>query len=336
MKPFLFFLFASTLVSCNTVKLKKEESFNYTQEHYRALEIINDSTILLAGTNSTIILLNPISKSWRDISPKPKSSLDYRSSAVLNDSTFFVASAGSPGFILKTCNYGQTWDTTWVNTTPTVFIDGLCFANDSIGYAYGDPLDNYFLVLKTTNAGKSWDRIADTLLPNPLESEASFAASNGGILAFGDTVYLAYSSPKQNRLIYSYNKGLKWNYKSTKMRTGEAMGTFAIAKTQNGLALVGGSFTDSSSVIGTGNFFPTMLDSCRVSETTPPAYCSGIACMGDTCIAVGRNGTMRSLDGGKNWQQIDTQAFYTVRYSKWLFILTGKNGRIKQYLPNSK
>ena len=332
MKLFIITLLTFLLFACTHQKNNDVTNLNSTefkQHSYRALNVISEKSVLLSGTNGRVFLVNPTTLESINISPSDTSKIDFRAAAVLNDSTFLVASAGSPGFILRTNSQGKTWDTTWVNNAPDVFIDGMQFSDAKTGWAYGDIQNGYLLVLKTTDGGITWQRIKQEALPNSLESEGSFAASNSGIAVTGDTILLAYSNPKSNRIVASYNAGVSWKSIPTKMRTGEAMGTFALDFSRNGLALVGGSFIDSTSAQGTGNFFKKLSDTCFVSTSTPTAYCSGLSCIGDTCIAVGRSGTMLSKDGGNTWQKINDDAFYTSKAFKESFYLTGKKGKFK-------
>ena len=58
------------------------------------------------------------------------------------------------------------------------FLDGKSFyKNSKTGFAYGDPIDSTFVVLKTIYAGENWTKINANVLPIILPNEAGFSAS---------------------------------------------------------------------------------------------------------------------------------------------------------------
>lgn len=304
---------------------------HYSDAGYRALSPVNDSLVLMAGSKGRVILKSTSSDFWFDISPKPLKQVDYRSAAVLNDSTFLVASAGSPGFIFKTTNRGYSWDTTWFNMNEKVFLDGMAFQSEKEGYAFGDPLSEYLLVLKTNDGGDSWVRIPREQLGKPKhKTEASFAASNTGIqIADDGTVFLAYSSEKLNRVLY-YRQGMKkWKCMKTKLISGKAKGIYGTALSRNQLVLVGGSYLDSTASMQTSGVLNIETGKFKPSIQPVLGYRSGVACIKSVCLATGRTGTDISFDAGLNWESFNHEAYYTVVAHQKQFYFTGKNGRFK-------
>lgn len=322
------------------VQPAQSQVVHYTDASYRALSPVNDSLVLLAGSKGRVVLKSTVTDFWFDISPKPLVPVDYRSSSVLNDSTFLVATAGSPGFILKTTNRGYSWDTTWFNMNEQVFIDGMAFYDDKVGYAFGDPLDGYLLVLKTNDGGNTWQRIPKKQLGKPKhKTEASFAASNSGIQITEDgVVLLSYSSEKRNRVLYFYEGVKKWKgmknklitgSMKTKLISGKAKGIYGSALARNELVLVGGSYLDSTAAIQTSGVLN--IETGRFQPSTNPVlgYRSGVACIKSVCIATGRTGTDISFDAGLNWESFNHEAYYTVVAHEKKFYFTGKKGRFK-------
>ncbi len=301
-------------------------------EHgHRALEIINSEELLIAGESGEVFIYNHKLDKLLDISPRSIiQKTDFRSAAVLNDSIFFVATAGYPSLILKYNNKSRQWNTLKNYQDSSAFIDGMIIQGNML-FAIGDILAGKFLEfemdLLTNEIQEWWQRT----LPSPNGQEASFAASNSTLIRNDSLVVVAYSGEKGNRLFYSHDLE-NWLIQKTSLRKGEASGNFAMAFAGDKIVAVGGNYTQASVKDSCVNIIDLKSGVVEVVKSTL-GYRSGVACNGKTCLSVGTKGVEHSRDGGYSWQVITKDRYYAVRQHKGIFFLSGPNGKIARYLP---
>ena len=331
---FLYLLLAVNCFSfplCAQIKLIK----GIPDGSYRNLQVVRDSLILLSGSNGRVVLYHTESGFMDDISPQMRA-MDFRSGAALNDSTILVANAGSPAYILRTTNRGQSWDTVWYNNHEKVFIDGMQFWDRQTGLVYGDPIDDHLFIMKTTDGGTSWFRIPEhKAIERQYPDEAGFAASNTGLITLPNgNAAVTYSSAHGNRILTSGDMGHTWNSYTTQLANGEGCGVFALGMSKKQLVMVGGCYardtvnTKTGGYLRDGQFIPASVH--------PNGYRSGLACRGKTCISTGTSGTDISFDGGKTWEPWLGMAFHVVRIHRNRVYFAGSGGRVALYpLPVS-
>ncbi len=88
--------------------------------------------------------------------------LDFRDIDAVDDKTAYVLSIG-PGElsrIYKTSDAGLTWTEQFVNRDPKAFFDAMAFWDANRGVAVSDAVDGQFVILTTSDGGKSWVRVA--------------------------------------------------------------------------------------------------------------------------------------------------------------------------------
>ena len=77
----------------------------------------------------------------------------------------------------------------------------------ALGHTYGPQKERG--VYKTTDGGKTWNKLSCESLPKTVEGEAAFAASNTNIVLKGNKVWIV-SGGKKARVFYSSDKGKTW------------------------------------------------------------------------------------------------------------------------------
>ncbi len=156
-------------------------------------------------------------------------------------------------FIYKTSNGGTTW--TQVYTLAGGFIDGLQMISPTVGYGMGDPVGGTWTIVKTTDGGASWARMATE--PVQVGAEAGWNNSfyiEGNNIWFNTNVSTVYRST---------DLGLTWSsspiapvtsttygsvhYNSSTL--GIASGSAGIVRSTDG----GVSYTTAGTIPGTGN-----------------------------------------------------------------------------------
>lgn len=143
----------------------------------------------------------------------------YTNLSAANDSVAIIANYD--GVIFRTENRGAKWDTVYrYSNTDSAWFDGVKFIDGTTGYAVGDADFFGLHLVKTTDAGKTWNRI--TTIPTEVKQPgAVFAAAGYGKLIDGNgsNVWAAFYFASAVRatqvgvpIIRSTDGGATWTY----------------------------------------------------------------------------------------------------------------------------
>ena len=160
---------------------------------FRGISAVDEKIVWVSGTNGTCLRTVNGGLSWQAVTVPGADSLDFRDVYAIDDNRAYLMSAG-PGKgsrIYKTIDGGQSWQLQFLNTIPEGFFDGIAFWNEKTGLVYGDPLDGHLFILKTTNGGATWRRIANQNIPPVMAGEYSFAASGTGVVVLGKNAWIS-------------------------------------------------------------------------------------------------------------------------------------------------
>lgn len=243
---FIILLFVQLQVNAQNTKQVTIQYYNTVQRtQIRALEVLNDSTVWFAGYKGIWGYTENAGKTWHiDSIKNNRSELNFRSMAVLNDSTILLMSIASPAYIYKSTNKGKHWKIVYENADSNAFMDCLKFINPKKGYALGDPINNCFQLLETTDAGETWKNIDCKQLPKLNDGEAFFATSNTNMEIFPSSIYIA-SGGKTSRLWQLKLAKGKVISKETPLPSGEQMtGIFSMDFFNKNKGLIGGGHYD--------------------------------------------------------------------------------------------
>jgi photosystem II stability/assembly factor-like uncharacterized protein len=220
----------------------------------RALEVINDSVVWFAADKGRWGYTNNAGRSWNVGPPLIADGLylDFRSIAVLNDSTVLVLSVASPAYLFKTTDKGKNWKMVYTNADKNIFFDSMKFSDAKNGVAVSDPIGGCIQVISTTDAGEFWDQEDCTNIPQVSYGEAMFASSNTCLDIYKNHVWFI-TGGKKARVFHSRDGGKHFEVFNTPIAQGEKMtGSFSMD-----------FFNDSIGVIAGGNYEKT--DSSIVS-----------------------------------------------------------------------
>lgn len=160
MKHFTLFIFCVSV----TVKLGAQsiwaESYRIfetgVETSIRAIEVLNDSVVWFSGSGSVIGYTNNGGKHWKiDTLETDSTALDLRLLSILNEHTAIVGNAGSPAYLFKTNDAGETWKRLYENDNPEIFLDCIRFSDANHGLVIGDPILGCFQVLSTSDGGET-------------------------------------------------------------------------------------------------------------------------------------------------------------------------------------
>ena len=187
MRKFLFvFLFVFVILSASEESISQDTTFNVKYFNtlpnisIRALEVRSDSKVWFAANHGVWGFTEDAGKTWHIDSIKVDSVYpEFRSIAVLNDSTVLLLSIASPAYLFKTTDKGKTWRLVYKNKGKNIFFDCMGFRDENYGMAIGDPINGRIQLICTNTGGDKWHKFERKFTNEKImEGEALFASSN--------------------------------------------------------------------------------------------------------------------------------------------------------------
>ena len=384
---YLFLLAALTLTTTAQAQWQLQPA--PTTADLRGIDNVGNGIAWASGTNGTILRTTDAGAHWQRCTTPPNAEhLDFRGIQAF-DATTAIAMSSGPGDqsrLYKTTDACQSWTLLFTNPDKDGFWDAISMfyphadlLGHSISEAYatghilGDPVNGSFSIFSTDNGGRTWTRrVAQSRGPKGIgckvdafkaeSNEASFAASNEGLLTFGGPYFLFVTGGGVSHLAYTDLSS--WDgafchdsahHKTLPIKHGnDSSGAFALASDPAHITnsdfplkvvIVGGDYklpdaTSHNAVIVTG--LGTLIT--RITEpTTPPhGYRSAVAydAPTKTWITVGPNGTDISTDDGRNWRPLTPSKDEPAGADKhWnalsLPYVVGPQGRIATLRPSA-
>ena len=304
-----------------------------TKASFRAMSVVNDSVVWIAGNQGTVGRSVSGGKAWNFTSIAGFETSDFRSLYAFDSLHAIIANAGSPAVILHTRDGGKTWQEVYRNAHKDAFLDGLDFWDEKRGIMYGDPLQGKLLVLKTRDAGRSWTELPEKSRPEFISGEASFAASGTCIRLWDNSKLAIASGGKISRIWYSEDEGSTWAKISVPILQGtDSRGIFSLFIQDKTWMVAGGDY--QSDTLKKDHIFIS-FDGGK-TWVFPKKPTGGYReCIAQTdqnnFLAAGPMGVDFSQDSGKNWSLISEQrGFHVVKKARngKLVVLAGAKGLI--------
>ncbi|MBT8394390.1 MAG: oxidoreductase [Flavobacteriaceae bacterium] len=306
-------------------------SLNYS---IRAIELTKENVWYAAsnGGYEKISNDNKSLKYWR-LMKNDTTGYEIRSVAKTKDA-FFGLTISNPAILFKQDSIGR--HVVYKEEHDKVFYDAMDFWNDQEGIAIGDPTENCMSIIITRDGGNTWTKLSCDNLPNTIEGEAAFAASDTNIAILGDNTWVA-TGGKASRVLYSPDKGKTWKVFDTPIIQGESTtGMYSIDfyDELNGYA-IGGDYTkpedNKANKIRTTDGGKTWE---LVAQNQEPGYRSCVQYIpngkGNELVAVGFKGMDYSNDYGTTWKHLSDEGFYTIRFLNDSIAYAGGKGRISK------
>jgi photosystem II stability/assembly factor-like uncharacterized protein len=312
--------------SCKSeVDKTKLESSTPTIEIFEVLEDTisiramdyHDTKIWYAGSHGKYGSLNIMTDSISEFQIEIENNLEFRSLAITKNFTY-ILTAGNPALIYKISHKTDSIQLVYTENGEGVFYDSMKFWNDNEGIAMGDPQHGCFSIIKTSDAGKTWQKTKCNQMPTAYEGEAAFAASNSNLSIRGNNVWFV-TGGQNSRIFHSKDKGINWKAYNTPIISGEQMtGIYATDFFNEELGvIIGGDWNNKSlkeknkAITHDGGQTWQLI-----SEGSGPGYCSDIIFIpktdGQELLAVGSPGIWWSKNEGKSWTKLSNKGFYTV------------------------
>lgn len=229
---------------------------------------------------------------------------------------FFMLSVANPALLYKTGNSGKM-ELVYKEEDEAVFYDAMTFWDDKEGLAIGDTMNGCMSIITTRDGGLTWNKLQCDDLPEGIEEEGAFAASNTNIAIIGDKTWVATTK----RILFSSDKGRTWEVQQTPIRSKEPTeGIYSIAFYDENLGVaIGGDYTSperntSNKAITTngGISWKLMADSAEPNYRSCIQFVPGSK--GKGIVALGFTGIAYTSNLGKTWTQLSDESFFTIRF----------------------
>ena len=281
-----------------------EEQTSGVTSSLRGLAVVNDDVVWIGAPAGQVLRTVDGGAHWDVLTIDAAEGADLRSAHGFSADRALFFTAGQPARLFLTEDGGASFRTVWDDPTGNAFFDSLAFWNSEIGIAFSDPIPGGFLVLGTQDAGESWTRIPG--LPEPLEGEAGFAASDSSIAtAPNGCAWIGTGGGETARVLRTCEFGAEWDFVDTPMAAGTpGSGIFALAYTGEKLIAAGGNYEQADATDGNLAWSDDGGTSWDLPIAAPAGYRSDVAVLplGDnSLIATGPNGTDISRNGGEIW-----------------------------------
>lgn len=323
MRNLILLLIAIATISCSKNYQPREnievsiEKFNMDSTSIRAIEIVNDSSLVYVGSKGDIGIITASGKLKATKNIKTDTIVPHFRALAFTKKAMFALNVENPALLYK--YEDGNIDIVYKEEHEKVFYDSMKFFDELNGIAMGDPTDSCLSILITRDGGNSWGKIPCEHLPKIEEGEAAFAASNTNISIVGENAWIV-TGGKKARVFHTDDMGLTWNVYNTPIVQGEnATGIYTthFYSEKQGI-ICGGSYLDkfgnSANKAITFNGGKTWQ---VVAENEAPKYVSCVQYIPETdgkeLIAVSTNGVFYSNNQGRNWTKVSDEGFYSIR-----------------------
>ena len=309
----------------------------------RGVCAVSGSIAWASGAKGTWLRTIDGGTSWEGGVVRGAEALDFRDIHAFDERTAAVLSAGLPAKVYRTVDAGESWSACYSSSKPGVFFDAMAFWDDRNGIAFSDPVDGSLLIIRTSDAGRSWRAIPPRDAPAVRPGEAGFAASGTCLAVWGTRDVWIGLGGSAARVFHSRDRGLTWSVADTPITSGNpSSGIFSIAfrDATHGVA-VGGDYQRGER--GERNTARTQDGGeswQSLQSSAPHGYRSCVAYVParstPTLVAVGTTGSDYSTDDGLTWRSFDARGYDAVGFARdGAGFAVGADGRVARLSWNA-
>jgi photosystem II stability/assembly factor-like uncharacterized protein len=180
---------------------------SHTTESLRGVSAVSREVAWASGTHGTYLRTTDAGLTWTPAQVPDAGTLDFRAVVAFSADEAFLMSAG-PGEqsrIYHTTDAGQHWQLEFTNKNPKGFFDSMLFWDAKHGVVLGDPIPDdsgkLRFELLLTDDGQTWRPIPPTQLPDAIDGEGAFAASNSCIAILRNSAIAIAVLPPPTRIV---------------------------------------------------------------------------------------------------------------------------------------
>lgn len=321
--------YALQLLDSNTFKV--ENGVELSKTSFRGLSVVNDSIIWVSGNRGTIAKSVDEGKTFHvfQIQEYPKS--DFRDIEAFSEHDAIMISSGTPAYVLKTCDGGNSWEEVFKSLDTAIFLDGMDFWNKTRGVIIGDPVKEHFFILHTIDGGENWKQVNKYVAPKAMSGEAIFAASGTSIRCWGKSEFgfvTGGSSASFYQFVSPYEKAKRTGLNIQQGKSSK--GAFSLVRHNKSFFAVGGDYLNDSVTYKNFEEIGTNLMYEDVGSM-PIGYLSCIEKINNSLfIACGTRGVNLFDYNKKKWEVLNEKSYHVVKKSKLgtTVFLAGSKGKI--------
>lgn len=303
-----------------------------TNTNLRGSSIATDQSIWISGSNGYVGRVSSLNSDFYFFQIPDFETAELRDIYAIDSLHAIVMSCTEPAAILKTDDGGLHWRICYQSYLQDAFLDGFDFWKNGNGICMGDPVNNKFLILTTSDWGETWKELPSENQPNSADSIYAFAASGSGIQCLENgMVYFATGG--DDALLYtSVDWGNTWHYESTPIISGtESAGIFSIDfSSKKYKCITGGDYASPKN--STANFYYRKKNTnWSTPHKAPQGYMSCVKIINkNKVITCGTNGVNIASTKRFEFNKISNTDFNTIEFDKisGLVILAGSKGKI--------
>lgn len=332
MRPaiWLFILFTGTTVYAQTSpsSYKIRSLTSAPINSIRGLSVVTDSVLWVSGTQGKAGRSTDAGNTWEWYSIPGCDTVDFRDIEAFSSERAVIMSSGEPARIYLTADGGKNWKQTYYNDTKGIFLDAMDFWNEREGVIIGDPINDLFTILRTSNGGATWEPVKG---PKASPGEACFAAS-GTTLRVLKGKDFAFASGGTVSRFFRFN-GTSWHitaWPATQGVSTKGIFSFAFRDASNGVA-VGGDYQDVKDENRNCLITKDGGRTWTAPVQAPRGYRTGVEYLDNKrLIVTGPFGTELSADGGSTWSPLADEGYHVTRKAKKgnAVYMAGGKGRI--------
>jgi len=318
----LILLFCCFFISCEkqyesrpSIKVNLQ-NFSKPGTSIRALTILNDSTMMYAGSKGDVTSTSDNGKTWHTTAIKTDSITPHFRAISSTQKAFYALSVGNPALLYQL--KGDAFEIVYKEEHEKVFYDSMSFFDDLNGIAMGDPTEDCLSILITRDGGNTWGKIDCALLPKIHPGEAAFAASNTNISIVGDNAWIVTGGTAA-RVFYTSDKGLTWTVINSPITQGKSttgIYTSAFYNEKQGI-IMGGDYTKKGHIAASKAITNDGGKTWQVITQEQPSYTSCVQYIPNTqgkeLLATSTEGIYYSNDKGVHWKKVSNEGFYSFR-----------------------
>ena len=319
----LLFSILIVLNACKEASKSREtieislEKFKIDSSSIRAIEIINDSAVIYAGSRGDIGIITGSERKMIAAKILTDTIIPHFRALAFTNKSIYVLSIGNPALLYQYKD--NKLELVYKEEHEKVFYDAMQFFDELNGIAMGDPINDCLSILITRDGGNSWGKIDCNILPKIEDGEAAFAASNTNISIIGENAWIATGGLKA-RVFHTSDMGLTWKVYNTPIIQGEnTTGIYSVAFYDEYQGIIcGGNYLNK---FGKSSNIAITKDGGKTWEVVEhkegPNYVSCVQYVpgteGKEVFAVSTNGIFYSSNAGENWSKISDEGFYSIR-----------------------
>ena len=288
----------------------------------RGVSAVSDRVVWASGAGNTILRSEDGGNTWAKLTSPTTDRLDFRDVDAVSATTAYVLSigAGPLSRIYKTTDSGATWVLQYANADPDAFFDAMAFWDEQNGIVVSDSVKGAFVIFRTVDGGKTWQRVPADKLPPALENEGAFAASGTNVFVLGMNVWFGTGAAAKSRVLRSADRGVTWEIADTPLASGQSSGIYSVAfrDALHGV-IVGGDYAKETEAVDNiaitsdgGKTWKLVREKALGGFRSVVKYVPGSK---SSFVAIGPRGSDLSTDDGLTWAAIEGPGFDTFSFA---------------------